>query len=75
MRMVPKFGVIVESREKIEEFFVVELDKADTDEGLDGIADPQVVEDVVDGAGNDSQLFLLLKTSTQIILLHQASGS
>ncbi len=49
----------IETREQIEDFFVVEFDERDPDERLDGVADSQVVEDVAQSARDDSQFAVL----------------
>ena len=64
---IPKPGLIIISREQVKDLLVVELDEGDSDERFDGIANPQVVENVIEGARDDAQ-FAVLNIHRQVLL-------
>ena len=45
--------------EQVEDLLVVELNERDSDERLNGIPDPQVVEDVVESSRDDPEFAVL----------------
>ena len=52
------------SGEQVEDLLVVELNERDSDERLNGIPDPQVVEDVVESSRDDPE-FAVLQTNKE----------
>ena len=56
---LPESGLVVVAGEQVEDLLVVELNERDSDEGLNGIPDPQVVEDVVESSRDDPEFAVL----------------
>ena len=58
-RPLPESGLVVVAWEQVEDLLVVELDERDSDEGLNGVPDPQVVEDIVESSRDDAEFAVL----------------
>ena len=61
---LPESGLVVVAGEQVEDLLVVELNERDSDERLNGIPDPQVVEDVVESSRDDPE-FAVLQTNKE----------